>query len=184
MKKINNPDVNNVKPEYWEKVLASHGLGIDQPLTDNSDDMGITHSPGTIKDDFRFLRQSFDGDDRFMNAHEIKKARVSNRDRIIPEWTQNDQCVREILRTVFPKLQSSELQKKRAGRWTRFIYFYYRLRLPPSIITKEMGMTVKAMEMLILTLNRVSRGLTRHGKPRKGRVSVHPTREPGERGNE
>lgn len=30
MKRIVNPDVKNEDPEYWERVLESHGLGIRQ----------------------------------------------------------------------------------------------------------------------------------------------------------
>lgn len=168
MKKINNPDVTNIKPEYWEKVLASHGLGVDQPLTDNSD--GPTGEPlSTIKDSFQYLRQKFDGDDRFMEAHEIKKARGLYVKRTSPEWTANDRKVQEVLLRAFPNLSTSEAQRRKAGRWLRAIYLFYRMRLPRKIVMKELGMNIDTWKALIRSIRRVAEGLRADGSGKRAK---------------
>lgn len=43
MKKIKKPDVTNTNPEYWEKVLESHGLGERQ--------LGLQDPPEKQKED-------------------------------------------------------------------------------------------------------------------------------------
>lgn len=38
MRKINKPDTSNPDPQYWERVLESHGLGSTDPeLVDTQD---------------------------------------------------------------------------------------------------------------------------------------------------
>jgi hypothetical protein len=57
--------------------------------------------------DFARLRHMMDGDDQFMSDHGIKKARTAF-ERHIPEWTQNDEKVRQFLLATFPVLRMSD----------------------------------------------------------------------------
>lgn len=174
MRKINNPDTSNVSPEYWEKVLTSHGLGIDQPLTDNSE--GPTGEPlDTIKDRFEYLRKRFDGDDRFMKAHEIKKARGLYSRRTAPDWTASDKSIQEVLLRAFPKLSTSEAQRKKAGRWLRAIYLFYRMRLPRKTAMKELGMNTDTWKALIRSIRRAAKGLRADGSGKRANAPIRPS---------
>lgn len=50
MKKIVRPDRQNTDPEYWERVLKSHGLGI-RPEAPHEDDPDIKIPPLKEADD-------------------------------------------------------------------------------------------------------------------------------------
>lgn len=183
MSKIGRLNINNTSPQYWERVLASYGLGIDQPLTDNSDESATNESPEAVGDDFLQLRRKIDKGDRFMEAHEIKKTR--GRDRESPEWTSNNIRVREVLLRAFPKLYVNQTQKKKAGRWVRVIFLYHRMRLPLQVVAKEMGMTKNALRMLNRSMNWVAQGLRADGSGKRSMTPpIPPVREPGERGHE
>ena len=52
------------------------------------------------------LRRAVGGDSQFMGSHGIKKVRTAF-PRDIPEWTQNDEEVRQFLRRKFPVLGMS-----------------------------------------------------------------------------
>ena len=150
-------------PEYWEKVLRSHGLGVRQPLTDN-DPYGSPGLDPNVEDgrsregrDDRHLRRVIGKDDRFMNAYQIKKRRGLNTTRTIPDWAMNDMKLRELVVSTFPDWQTNGVQKRRAERWLRVVYFYYRKQEPRRVIAKEMGMTMSALDTLIRDINRKMR---------------------------
>jgi hypothetical protein len=138
----------------WERKVTSYGLGVDQPLTDNSKELTNGEALNLVGDDFLHLRRTVDKGDRFMEGHEIKKIRGTNENRTFPEWTMKDKSIRKVLLLAFPKLDTNEAQRKRAGRWMRVIYFYYRLRLPRPVILKELQMTDSVFTTLLRDINR------------------------------
>lgn len=146
----------------------------------------------TRRKDMQKLRRRMDGDDGFMNAHQIKKIRT--REREIPAWTLNDKEIRKVLLRAFPGLyrnysskpkrvgrsrQASRTLAQRAGRWTRIIHLYYRVQMSNSQVAKEMGETLNAIKMTLKSIRRVANGrrannvaplgLTPRGRPRKNR---------------
>ncbi len=188
MNKITQPNIENTSPAYWEKVLSSYGLGIDehdQSLTDNSVEL-TGETQAIIADDFLRLRRMIDKGDRFMEAHEIKTVRGLNENRALPNWVLNNSYVKTFLLRVFPRLHTNETHRKRAGRWMRVIYLYYRMRLPKRIVMKELKLTLFAFDSIVRGIDRASRGLKANGTGKKKRVpvSVLPMRELGERTNE
>ena len=193
-KKIYYPDITNADPEYWEKVLRSYNLGVNQPLTDSSDEE-ITveppriarHSSLTIKqNDMLHLRNLVDSDDRFMEGHEIKKAKGTQENRIAPSWALDNTKVREIILRAFPKALESEAQRRKAGRWIRAIHLYYRVKLLRSVVMRELGIRdLNTWLSLIRSIRRVAEGRRADGKGKRAMPSLVPLmREPGERGNE
>jgi hypothetical protein len=65
-----------------------------------------------------------------------------------PEWVNDDVVVRAVLIKAFPKLHSSSGHRARAGRWLRVIHEYYRMGRTASVISKELGLTVNAFNVL------------------------------------
>lgn len=146
----------------------------------------------TRRKDMNKLRRRMDGDDGFMNAHQIKKIRT--REREVPAWTLNDEEVRKVLLRAFPGLrhnrtpvnkragrsrQANRSLAQRAGRWTRILHLYYRVQMSNSQVAKEMGETLNAIKMTLKSIRRVARGrranniaplgLRPRGRPKKNR---------------
>lgn len=167
----------------WEKILQKHGLGIAQPMTDNSEgdlaeipEFKIKHpgqgkSEGLVK-----LRQKLDGEDSFMGGHQITKVRGMY-EREVPAWTLSNNEVQTVLLRAFPKLLTSPKHKKSAGRWARVIYLYYRMKLPEQVVAREIKLSVKSFKSLLRNINRIARGLTSQGLPRRRHPSNTPVKE-------
>jgi hypothetical protein len=110
----------------------------------------------TRRKDMNKLRRKMDGDDGFMNAHQIKKIRT--RERVIPPWTLNDKEVQTVLLRAFPGLHKNNAVAKQAGRWTRIIHLYYRVQMSNSQVAKEMGETLNRIKMTLKSIRRVAKG--------------------------
>jgi hypothetical protein len=108
------------------------------------------------KKDMARLRRRMDGDDRFINAHQIKTIRT--RERHIPTWVLNDKEVQKVLLRAFPDLKRNRVMGKRAGRWTRAIHLYYRVQLSNSQVAKEMGLNLNTTKMMLKSIRRVAKG--------------------------
>jgi len=102
------------------------------------------------------LRLRMDGNDSFMGAHQIKKIRT--RERIIPPWVLNDKEVQKVLSRAFPHLKTNPASQKAAGRWARVIHLYYRMQMSNSHVTKEMGMNLNTLKMVLKAIRRVAKG--------------------------
>jgi hypothetical protein len=167
----------------WERILKTRGLGIVQPMTDNSEgemaqvELSERSLHGDGKDTRKWdkLRGKIDGSDGFMGGHQITKIRSMERE--VPEWSLNDSEVQRILLLAFPKLQTRPRQRARAGMYARIIHLYWRMKLPQTIVAREMGISEMLLRRKIQTVARLARGLDNKGAPRKRGVTP-PT--PGE----
>lgn len=159
----------------WEKRLQHHGLGIDQPMTDNSEGeleqaSSMPSVRGDKHPDHARLRTMVDSNDSFITGgFEVKKVRSLERE--IPEWALNDIELRKVLLAVFPKLSFTPPKEKKAkreyqrriekaGRWVRVIHLYYRMELPQQIVMKETGLTWLAMKGILRRANAAYRKRT------------------------
>ena len=172
----------NKQAKRWEDKLRKAGLGVAQPLTDNSEgEMAQMDSLSSYADDFTKLRTRVDGGDSFMTGHQIMKARQPEKE--IPEWAMSDIEVRRILLTAFPKSEDAwSSQRKNAGIWMRIIQLYYRMGLPSQQVAKEM----KISQVLVKrTLVRIGAIATRKVTKSRGRKKVSsPTPLGGIQGRE
>jgi hypothetical protein len=135
----------------WEKRLVRAGLGVYQPMTDNSEGELADASSFKIKrgvsPDHARLRESIDGGDQFMNAFQVTKVRKKI-EREIPEWAMSNERVQKILLTAFPTLHRTKASRAKAARWARFIYLYFRMGQPQQIVMKEMNLTGPAFKTI------------------------------------
>lgn len=83
----------------------------------------------TRQRNYRRLRRKFDADDPIAGqmkivgrGHSAHNQRVEN----APDWAMDDAKVKEILLRAFPHMETNPLQRKRAGKWMRIIYQYFR----------------------------------------------------------
>jgi hypothetical protein len=185
-KKNKKLDLENVKPEYWEKILQSYGLGVKQIAKDDSDERsgeaqsgnyGVAlgrvsqrRNPGA--QGLAVLRNVVELNDQFLRSHQIRKIRVEERP--IPEWAIDDRTIQVILLTAFPKMLTDERQRRRAGAWLRVFYLYYRLGMTYSQVAKETGLNEGQVQAHLRSLSRVAQGKTRHGKARKKVKGPYP----------
>jgi hypothetical protein len=171
----------------WERRLKKYGLGVAQPMTDHSEGemadvpLGVNHPRGLSEKHMR-LRATIDSSDRFMDAHQITKVR--SMDREIPEWALSNKEVQRILLLAFPTLKTNPRQRARASMYNRIIYLYWRMRLPYTIVAREMGMSEVLLKRKIQTLTRLAKGLDNHGVPRKRHPSNKPVEGTTEGSNE
>jgi hypothetical protein len=125
-------------------------------------------------DVFEQLRQSFDGADSFVSGgHAVRGGgSTSHAERVasIPEWANNDTEVRSLLKTAFPKLDSSPTQRKRAAAWMLIIQYYFRMGLTHHRIVIKTGWTQNKIMMLIRNIRWAAEGKRAGtGKPRSGK---------------
>ncbi len=125
------------------------------------------------RQDFEQLRRVVDGNDQFMRGSSVAgKARSRHAERMArtPEWVHSDLQVRQLLLTVFPKLETDERQRKRAATWILMIQYYFRMGLTQGRIAINTGWTLLKVNRLIHRIRSAAAGLradTR--KPRSGR---------------
>ena len=181
--------MNKKLQQKWEKKLQKYGLGIDQPLTDNSEGEMADFTPVVVRgnaknQDTARLRSSIDSDDLFMGAHQITKVR--EREREIPEWVMRNAGLQNILLLAFPRMHTHKKERKKAGVWARALYLYYRMRLPRQIVAKEMKIELSDLNNIIQRTGFLSQGLTKMGKVRKRKlIALQRTDEGlGEKGDE
>ena len=124
----------------------------------------------TKRKDMASLRKRMDGDDRFMEGHQIRKLRA--RHRAVPDWAVNDELFRKILLRSFPGCDNSHRAARRAGRWARIVYLFYRMNFSYTYIAKELGCTENRVKMTLRTIRWAAEGRnTATGKRSKGRES-------------
>jgi len=112
--------------------------------------------------DFQQLRQLFDGADSFMNGgHTYGK--VASRKRAVPLWARSDEAVRKLVLRSFPKLLTNPTQRRRAGRWLRIIYLFFRLQWTHGWIAAELRMTPRNVRDTIRSIKRAAAGLRANG---------------------
>jgi hypothetical protein len=80
-----------------------------------------------------------------------------------PEWAKTDEGIRNIISTAFPKMNSSALQRSRAGRWARVLYLYYKLRWSFSDIAEEMNVETKVVRNILWRSVLVGQGKKANG---------------------
>jgi len=157
----------------WEKILKARGLGISQPMTDNSEGNMAQPEPskrsfhGNGKDMRKWdtLRNKLDGSDGFMEGHQIMK--VATKEREVPEWALSNKEVQRVLNCAFPKLKTRAAQKRKAAIWARIIYLYYRMEQPRQVVAREMDLTKEELNHYIQYITFAERGLNLRGRPRK-----------------
>jgi hypothetical protein len=125
----------------------------------------------TVKEDFKKLRKKLDGSEAFMSGHQIRKIRT--REKQIPSWTLRDKDVQKIILRAFPNMKTNKTARKRAGRWARIIYLYYRSHMTSSQISAELGETINQTKMTLKAIRRVW-----HGK-RADNTALRSPQRPG-----
>ena len=128
-----------------------------------------------IKNDtFAELRKYMDTDDPFMSGgHQILK--IKRPKKKSPSWARDNESIKKFLIRVFPRMQEFS-QRVRAGKWIRIMYLYYNQNWSRGQIAAELHMTYAAVDSLIRSLKRASKGLRtdtgrpvgkKRGRPRK-----------------
>lgn len=124
-------------------------------------------------DVFEQLRKTFDGADSFVaGGHAVRGGGSTSHSQRVsrtPEWANNDAEVRSLLLKVFPKLDTSESQRKRAGAWMLIIYYYFRMGLTQNRIVLKMKWTPYRVQSLIRNIKRAASGRAGNGMLRGGK---------------
>jgi hypothetical protein len=87
--------------------------------------------------------------------------------REIPEWAKTQQGVRTILLTAFPRLQTSPVQRQKAGRWAQVIQLHFQMGWTWSETADEMGVKPNVVLMIVRGIKYTAEGKTWNGAPRK-----------------
>ncbi len=132
----------------------------------------------THKKDMSKLRKRMDGNDSFMNAHQIKKVRVLFGQKDTPAWATSDIEVRKILLRSFPLLGSNKAQRQSAARWMQAITLIYRLGMPYNHAAAEMGTTVSTLRSLLRNIRRSALGFRANGSGKRGTHGLRPRGRP------
>ena len=90
-----------------------------------------------------------------------------NSEKNIPEWAILKEETQKILLRAFPKLHTDMKQRRAAGRWAQIINMYYLQCMTAEQVAQELNETRAVIKRLILSISRISKGLTVNGCQRK-----------------
>ncbi len=113
-----------------------------------------------------FSKTIADFDARDLKGFQITEQGVGV-EKTVPAWVWDVTETRKVLLTAFPKLATDKNQRKGAGRWARVINLYYLQNMPAEKVAKELGLTKVIVDRLIISISRISKGLTVNGCQRK-----------------
>lgn len=110
------------------------------------------------------LRRYLDPKEPF--TYRVVKPRSNDR-KGVPDWALDDNKVRQLILTVFPKcgtntknLQGATTRHREgAAAWIRIIHLYWRMGKTEGQVADEMGTTVKAINHKIHRMRTVAEGL-------------------------
>jgi hypothetical protein len=136
--------------------------------------------PRTGEDlDYKVLRQYLDSNDPFVaGGHGITKARTGSHKRGVPEWANDPNQVRALIRASFPNVyftpaqkalgyRVSRKQRRCAGRWAQIIHFYFVNKYSAKEVAQEMGLMEDQVRSIVRSIRRAVAGLRAdNGKPR------------------
>lgn len=133
----------------------------------------------------RQLLRHVDFEETFMRGHAVggtPEASHQTRMARTPTWALTDDRVRELLRKVFPKMDSDPTQRERALRWVHIIYYYFRAGWTTNMIAGDMAMNIcrgtaeefgacekrqrRLVKKAIYRIKKAAAGLRTTGKPR------------------
>lgn len=113
-----------------------------------------------------FSKTVADFDSRDLKGFQIAES-GSGCEKQIPKWAYLKEEVQKILLTAFPKLHTNASHRKRAGRWAQVINMYYLQGMTAEEVSQELNETRLVIKRLIISISRISRGLTVNGCQRK-----------------
>ena len=117
------------------------------------------------------LKNVIDPNEQF--GHQILKIRRPRKR--VPLWALDNKKIQQVILRAFPKMDSDPVQRQRAGRWTRVIHLYYRLKWSRGQIAKEMDLDYVAVKNIIYRLKCVAAGKRADGT---GAREKHPVGRP------
>jgi hypothetical protein len=85
----------------------------------------------------------------------------------IPAWVYMRDEIQKVLLKAFPKLHTDSNHRKRAGRWAQVINMYYLQGMTAEEVAQELNETRVVIKRLIISISRISKGLTVDGCQRK-----------------
>jgi hypothetical protein len=91
----------------------------------------------------------------------------ARRGKRIPAWALDPDRIKEILLAAFPGMETDQVQRKKAARWNHLIYLYYAAFLTRLKCAGELGVSLSAIDSLLIRINRVARGLSANGRQRR-----------------
>ena len=103
----------------------------------------------------------------FLSGFQIKNTRTGY-GREVPEWACTRVGIQEVLLRAFPRLQTDVNQRKHAGRWAQIINLYFLQGWSAEEVAEELGQSRASIKMLVMGIDRTSRGLTVNGTVRLG----------------
>jgi len=165
-------DTSNCSVEYWDQILKNNGLDLEKaseetkPVRPKKSGKKSGKRSGKVharSSDGRAIRNVFDSDDPFFEAHQIKAPGEIRTDenRILDAWVFNDKEVdaflsrrfkrqkelcefekysaTDCLSRGFPEMAICRVckQRRQAARWKRIIWIYFRMEWNEKDTTSE-----------------------------------------------
>jgi hypothetical protein len=112
------------------------------------------------------LRKVMDGNDSFMQGHQIYKIRRIKKS--VPDWARSNKEVQKILLRSFPKLADDVRQRNRAATWALVIHMYFRVNCTHREISKQIKKPISSVKSTIRAIKRAAIGLRANGSGSRG----------------
>jgi hypothetical protein len=88
----------------------------------------------------------------------IGKEKHSRRLLTIPPWVLDNEKIKELIKTRFPKAATDLKQRKSAARMIRLIHLYYEVGATMNVVAQELHMTANAVDLMLRRLNKQMSG--------------------------
>lgn len=124
--------------------------------------------------DFDILNRLFDDDHTCHAGFQIGSVRKTKKK--VPDWAVSNKRIAKLLLRVFPKLATSEGQRRRAARWAAVIYLSYRAGLSDRTIADQLGGTRYSIKQCRYRASLAAAGFSTGGAlpKRRGRPNKIP----------
>ena len=127
--------------KQWNSTLSENGV---PALT--SRDYGTT-SPDPW---WAQGRKSVDG----AELVRIRPVGITDLPRCVPLWSLDDDCVRELILTSWPRWRTHAAQRRAAARWAAVITLYWRLGWTAPDVADSLRSTTGSVKFLITYLKK------------------------------
>jgi len=114
------------------------------------------------------LRKALDGSEILSFQMRTRRSRLRDQ-KEVPEEIKTPEQFKKLLLRIFPKLQTDEVQRIKAGRWMRIYHLFYQAGYSKQETADETGLTKATVNSILQRIRWTAKGLETHSLKKRKR---------------